>query len=337
MYSIIDVAKKAGVSKSTVSRVITNNGFVKEETRQAVEEAMKELNYTPSYFAQGIRTGKTKMIAFIHPDSTNVFYNEMLVGVEEVALENGYMVLICNTNRNPESEINYVRELQKRNIDGIIFSTYQVNEDNLKYFRRLSKTLPMVFMDNIYTHQEDVSVVISEGYESSRQIVHFLYEKGSRRIAYIRMQDVGVVNHRYEGYLKGLEDCGIHFKDDLVHVAAYKEINKSHIKMGMDGAQKLLEQPERPDAIMASIDTMAIGAMRYILDQGLRVPEDIRIVGYDNIELSTLIRPRLSTIAQPIKKLGIEAAKLLMHKVQKDNNFNERITFDPIFLEREST
>ncbi len=337
MYSIIDVAEKAGVSKSTVSRVINNNGFVKEETRRAVEEAMKELNYTPSYFAQGIRTGKTKTIAFIHPDSTNLFYNEMLVGVEEVALEKGYMVLICNTNRDPESEINYVRELQKRNIDGIIFSTYQMNDENLKYFYRLSKTLPMVFMDNVYTHNEDVSVVISEGYESSRRIVHHLYEKGCRRIAYIRMQDVGVVNNRYEGYMKGLEDCGLKYEPELVHAAAYKEIHKSHIKMGMDGAQNLLSLPEPPDAIMASIDTMAIGAMRYILDQGLRVPQDIKIVGFDNIELSTLIRPRVSTIAQPIRKMGVEAAKLLMYKLQVDNGFNQRITFDPEFIEREST
>lgn len=337
MYTIIDVAKLSGVSKSTVSRVINNNGPVNNETRIRVEKAMKELNYSPSYFAQGIRTGKTKTIAFMHPDSTNVFYNEMLVGVEEVALKNGYMVLICNTNRNVEREYKYALELQKRNIDGIIFSTYEVNHDNLKHFYHLSRKLPMVFMDNIFTNQEEVSVVISEGYKSSQSIVKFLYEKGCRRIAYIRIQDVSVVNHRYMGYVKGLEECGMPYIPELVYMATYEEMNKSHIKMGKDGAKRLLALPNPPDAIMTSIDTMAIGAMRQILDSGLRVPEDIKIVGYDNIELSTLVRPRITTMAQPIKQLGIEAARLLMHKIQIDKNYNQRITFDPVFLEREST
>lgn len=336
MITILDIARLAGVSKSTVSRVISRNGPVSEETRIKIEAIMVEHNYTPSYFAQGIRTGKTKTIAFMLPDSKNLFYNEMIVAVESIALENDYMVLICNTNKDPEREREYIESLLKRKVEGIIFCTYHTTEQNKRYLQELSKELPLVFMDNLYTQGEDVSCVISEGQNANRKAVKYLYDLGCRRIAYICVKSISIVNHRLEGYLQGLDDCGLSYAEELVYEAQSEERVDSHFQMGMDGAKKLLALREPPDAIMAAIDTMAIGAMRHILSTKYRVPEDIKIVGYDNIELSQMVTPTLTTIAQPIHTLGTEAAKLLLQKI-KDNSINKRLLFGEELIIRNST
>ena len=129
MATIFDVAKEAGVSKSTVSRVINNDECVKKETRDAVNAVIKKLNYSPSFMAQAIRTRKTHTIAFMIPEYSNIYYGEMFRGVEDIALEHGYMVLVCNTERHAMNEVEYAQELLKRNIDGIIYNTYRIKDD----------------------------------------------------------------------------------------------------------------------------------------------------------------------------------------------------------------
>ncbi|MCD7817563.1 MAG: LacI family transcriptional regulator, partial [Lachnospiraceae bacterium] len=176
MSTIFDVAKYAGVSKSTVSRVLNGEGNVKEETRISVEKAIRELNYTPSYLAQGIRTRKTRTIAMIVPEYTNIFYNEMFRGVEDVALKYGYMVFICNTERSPHSEREYADEILKRNVDGIIYNTYSNSKEMLDFLRELSQKLPVVFTNKIFGEEDDVCYVYTDGFTSNRRAVRYLYE-----------------------------------------------------------------------------------------------------------------------------------------------------------------
>lgn len=338
MASIWDVARLAGVSKSTVSRVISNNGPVKQETREAIERAMQALNYTPSYFAQGIRTGKTKTIAVMVPDHGNVYYNAMIECIEKEALKHGYMVLLCNTHRNPSNEIRYVEELLKRNIDGIIYNTYEKNRKNLDFFLNLSETLPLVFMDNIVPKNETVPYVISEGYNSTKQAVHYLYDLGCRRIAYLRTPpDISVIHHRYDGYKAGLQVCGLELNRAYVFQSEQYNANETHMDVGMAGAEFLMELPQRPDAIMAATDAMAIGAMKFLRSQGVRIPQDVKIIGYDNINLCTLVEPNLTTIAQPIEKIGSHAAIILINKINGIHNENEQIVFDSELIIRKST
>jgi len=337
MPDIIDVAKLAGVSKSTVSRVLGNSGPVKQETRTKIENAMKELNYTPNYFAQGIKTGKTKTVAIILPDSTNLFYNELLVGIEDVLLKNGYMMLICNTQRDVNREMEYIKKLLKRNIDGLILSTYFDNDRNLNYYKKLSAKLPIVFMDNVFPDNNQISKVLSEGKESNRRVVKYLYDKGCRKIAYLRIHNISIINHRYEGYLLGLEDCNLKYDERYVYMDLNAELNKSNIEIGMEGAEYLMNQQEPPDAIIAAIDTIAIGAIRYLVNNGYKVPEEVKVVGYDNVELSWLTKPSLTTLSQPIYNIGSEAAKILVHKILIDNNYNQQIIYEPELIIREST
>ena len=167
MSTIFDVAKAAGVSKSTVSRVLNGESGVKEATREAVERAIRELKYTPSYLAQGIRTGKTKTIAMVVPEYTNIFYNELFRGVEDTALKYGYMVFVCNTEGSRRSEIEYTEEILKRNVDGIIYNTYSNSEKMLNYLRSLSQKLPVVYTNHLFREDEPVSYVYTDGFESN--------------------------------------------------------------------------------------------------------------------------------------------------------------------------
>ena len=338
MANIWDVAKLAGVSKSTVSRVITKGSSVKSETRQQVEDAIKELNYSPSYFAQGIRSGKTKTIAMLVPDNSNVFYTEMFNGVEQVMLEHNYMTLICNTMKSSSREINYAKSLVKRNIDGIIYNTYKQNKKNLEYFLQLSESIPIIFMDNIVPQDVKAAYVFAEGKSATKNAVNYLYGKGCRRIAYIRVPpSISVINNRYEGYKQGVIECGIKFDEKLVYSCNENDIFMPHIDIGMNGAKYFMSLENPPDAIMASIDTMAIGAMKYLKSAGYDIPGDVKVIGFDNIDLCTLIEPTLTTIAQPIQALGTEAANILIKKIRGEVNIKEQVVFETELIIRGST
>ena len=338
MYTILDVAKLAGVSKSTVSRVITGNGVVKSETRNNVLDAIKELNYTPSYFAQGIKTGKTKTLAMLIPDYSNLYYGEMFRGIEKVALENGYMVLICNTDKSSTRERLYAEELLKREVDGIIYNTYKRSKGNIEYFTNLSKIMPVIFMDYIQEKDIEVPYVLSEGYESSKKAAKYLINKGKKRIGYIRVPPyISVVQHRYKGYKQGLIESGIEPDGDIVYQCPDNEVGKTHLEVGFEGANALMNKPNPPDAIMTSTDIMAVGAIKYLNGAGYKIPRDVSVIGFDNIALATIVEPNLTTISQPTRKIGEEAAKILLAKINGDEDVKDQLMFEPELIIREST
>ncbi|MGL6199279.1 MAG: LacI family DNA-binding transcriptional regulator [Lachnospiraceae bacterium] len=338
MNTIFDVAKEAGVSKSTVSRVLNYDPHVKEETKLAVEAAIKKLNYSPSYFAQGIRTGKTMAIAMLVPEYTNVFYNELFKGVEDVALKHGYMVFICNTERHKKSEKEYTDELIKRNIDGIIYNTYSTDKELIRHYLDLSRKLPVVFMDKVFDFKEDknISYVITDGYESTRKAVYHLFDRGKRKIGYIRnIENIRVTEERYQGYLKGMEDCGLAVNEKFIcKLQPTEELD--YIKRGRDSADYYASLDERPDALLAAIDMLAIGCVQQLRRHHIRVPEDINIIGFDNISLSELVEPTLTTIKQPIRELGQKAAEIIIAKIN-GREIEDRVVFNGELILRETT
>ncbi|MDO4276766.1 MAG: LacI family DNA-binding transcriptional regulator [Eubacteriales bacterium] len=336
MSTIFDVARHAGVSKSTVSRVLNGEKGVKEETRLAVEKAISELRYTPSYLAQGIRTGKTKTIAMVVPEYTNIFYNEMFRGVEDVALESGYMVFVCNTERSRRSEIEYTREILKRNVDGIIYNTYSNTKEMKEYLIELSQKVPVVFTNKIFGEQDDVSYVYTDGFASNRKAVHYLYEKGRYEIGYIRnTSDISVIEDRFEGYCQGLSDCGIPYEEKYVYrVKQTRE--PDYIKLGQEAARYYESLPNPPRAIIAAIDALAIGCVQQLQRDGVMVPGDMSVIGFDNIALSSLIQPPLTTISQPIRRIGQKAAEIVISKID-GKEVEDKIVFDGNLILRETT
>lgn len=336
MATIFDVARLAGVSKSTVSRVLNHPESVKEETRVAIEQAIRELNYSPSYFAQGIRTGKTKTIAMLVPEYTNVFYSEMFRGVEDVALRHGYMVLVCNTERHSNSEEEYIKELLKRNVDGIIYNTYQMNPKTIRYLQEISADVPVVFMDKIFKEEDQVSYVLTDGFNSTRRAVKYLYDRGKRDIGYIRnTEDIAVIEERYQGYLQGLKDCGLPVKQEYIYRIEH-EHEPDYIKLGRRAAKHYLGLSKRPDAIMAAIDTIAIGCLLQLQKEKVKIPEEINIVGYDNISLSELIEPGMTTIAQPIRTLGQKAGEIVIAKINGEE-IQDKVIYQAELVIRSTT
>ena len=263
MSTIWDVAKLAGVSKSTVSRVI-NNGSCSPEAKKAVLDAIEKLNYQPSYFAKNIRTQKSMSIALVIPDISNLFYTELFKTVQKVAYAHQYMVILCDTQHNSDYEIKYVKQLINRKVDGLIYGTYKMDAKTQSFFVSLSESLPIVFIDYAYKRYENISIVATEGYQSTSEAVKFLYDKGRRHIAYINFsRDVEVTQLRYQGYIKGLEDCGLAYSSNVVYFPRSRK-KMDGISIGYHGARELLSRNQKIDAIMTAADQIAIGVNKYL-------------------------------------------------------------------------
>lgn len=331
MATIHDIARESGLSKSTVSRVISNQGYVKEETRLKIDKAMKKLDYTPNYAARGMRTNKSSTIGLFIPDYSNPFYSELFKGVEQVTRKAGYMNLVCHTAEDPEAEMFYVKELLKRQIDGIIFCTYNRSPEGLKYLKDLSGRLPIIFMDPVFEDQ-GFSSVVSDGYNGSKNAVNYLHERGCKRIAYIKGPRIhAVTKERYKGYVDGLKALGKKAQQSYVFEGDFT------LESGRKAVRAFWDLDEKPDAIIAATDVMAIGALKELNANHISVPEQIKVVGFDNIPLSELVEPSLSTIAQPIRDLGIQAAELLLKKIDNPDTPDQQVVMQCSIIERDST
>nr|WP_294666829.1 LacI family DNA-binding transcriptional regulator [uncultured Blautia sp.] len=336
MVTIFDVAKEAGVSKSTVSRVINRDTKVKQETRDAVEAAIKKLNYSPSYMAQAIRTRKTHTIALVVPEYSNIFYTEMFRGVEDIALKYGYMVMVCNTERHAMSEIEYTNELLKRNIDGIIYNTYRTDDEMADYLRQISERLPIVYMNRIFGDDENYACVYTDGFKSNRKAVQYLIDKGKHKLGYVmNSEDVSIIEERFEGFVQGLKDHGLELNEKWVY-RVQRENEPDYIKLGRDAAKYYASLKDRPDAILTATDMLAIGCVKGFNESKIKVPDEISVIGFDNVFVSALIDPPLTTIAQPVRKMGQAAAEILISSLQ-GKKIQNKVVFDGKLIVRETT
>ncbi len=335
--NILDVAQLAGVSKSTVSRVLNNKGYVAQTTRDSVEDAIKRLNYTPSSFAQNIRTRRSRTIAMMVPDTSNSFYTEVFKAVEDIAYENDYMVIMSDTRRSFSNEKKYADKLLKRNIDGMLYFTQQKTQANLDFFSRLTHRLPIIFMDYAFAEVPELHCVAAEGRNATAEAVKYLYGKGRRSIAYVNLpQTNNITLLRCEGYRAGLEQCGINVDERMIALPEDQH-GVSLVDVGFYAAERLMAQNPRIDAIMAASDHLAIGVMKYLKKAGVRIPADVSVMGFDNTDLCDIISPALTTVKQPIKNIGHEAARMLLNLIMGETVPTDKIIFDSAIVERDST
>ncbi len=331
MATILDVARLARVSKTTVSRVLNGYGPVNNETKARIENAMRQLSYTPNYFAQGMRTSRTRSIGIIIPDFGNPFYPEIFKGIEDITREKGYMSKVCSTDEDSDRELDILQQFEKRQIDGLVVFMYRKIQKNIDYLIRLSEKIPVVFMDPL-VKTEPFSYVVTDGFKASQEAVRYLLAKGRDRIGYIKYPSRLMVTHeRFAGYKQELENNSIPFDAGLVFEGDF------HMRSGYDGAKYLMESDHPPNAIMASTDVMAIGALKYLKKAGIRIPEDVNIIGFDNIPLCTLVEPELTTIAQPIRDLGRKAAQIIFDKIADPSLGNIQLTLEGKLIVRRST
>ncbi len=305
MATIKDVAQLAQVSTSTVSRVLGGKSVVEEETRRRVQEAMEKLNYRPNPLARALREKHTNTFALLVPGIENQIWPLVARGVENVARKNDYSVILCNTDNDVHVEKQYVARLQRQWVDGIIIAPAQ---DDEPYLRALADSgFPVVQV--IRGLEKGMDSVIIDNFRIAYDAVEYLYKTGHKHIAIASgRQELNIYRRRLEGYRAAVRDLGLE-QDERLVIQEIKELNNLYRL-----TRQRLEEGVPIDAVVATSDPKAIVVMRAIRDAGKRIPEDISVIGMDDIETSSFFEPRLTTMAQPFIQIGeLAAQKLIFH------------------------
>jgi LacI family transcriptional regulator len=324
-----DVAERAGVSVTSVSHVINETRPVSYELRERVLAAMEELGYHPNRLARSLRSGKTHTIGTIVPDSADPFFAEVARGIEDTAFENGYSLILCNSDANLDKEAFYTDVLVEKQVDGILFLAAGGSTERILDLQQrgmpvvvVDRELPAVHVDSVVTDNA------GGGWSATRHLI----DLGHRRIGYIAgPSDLTLSEYRSTGYRKALEEAGIAVDENLVVRGAFD------FESGYRAARQLLTNSQRPTAIFACNDLMAIGAICAAVELGLRVPEDLSVIGYDDVPLASYSNPPLTTIAQPIYDLGVVAASMLLERLHDPGRPARRIVLDVELQIRRST
>jgi DNA-binding LacI/PurR family transcriptional regulator len=331
MSTILDVAKRAGVSKTTVSRYLNGDGPINALTAEKIKDAIAALAYTPNYFAQGMRTSKTRTIGIIIPDYSNPFYPELLRGIEDCARLHGYMTQLSNTQADPNTEYDRIEEMVKRQIDGIVLCSYNRIKRDIDYLADVSGRIPVVVMDPL-VRKEPLSYVITDGCKATMEAVAYLASIGRKRIGYIKgPSKLFSTSDRFEGYKKGLAANGIPFDKALVYEADFS------LKSGYAGAEWFVSRGLPIDAAMAATDLMAIGAIKAFSKHEVAIPTRVAVVGFDNISLCRIVEPSLTTIAQPIHALGTSAVQIIIDAIESGEFDKKQIVMEGRLVVRKST
>lgn len=313
---IKDVAKKAGVSVTTVSRVLNGEKYVKDDLKAKVKRAIDELGYAPSHIARSLVRKKTNLIGVIVPDLTSSFYSTILSSIEETASLNDYNLLVCNIIEDTDKELKYLNVFKEMRVDGIIIMHEKLSDDIRSFINKLD--IPVIFSSVRPLDHKFVSVIIDD-YEAAYDATRYLIELGHERIAFIGgdMRDITSGQNRYVGYRNALKDNRVKIVNDYIRFGDYKT------QSGYNLMKDLLACEPRPSALFAVSDDMAVGAMNCIHDHQLKVPDDISIIGFDGSQLTELVRPRLSSMEQPIQDMGKITVDTLIELIS-DPTFSPR-------------
>lgn len=306
--TIMDIAKKANVSKTTVSMVLNNKAInVSEETRENIFRIVKEMNYIPNTVARSLSTNKTNTIGIILPDIENPFFAMMAKTIENTAEKLNYNVILCNSYNSTDKEEKYVKLLISKLVDGVIFASGGKSEDNLNILKE--NKIPFVLVDRYVESINEYSGVFCSNEQGIKLGVEYLYSKNKRKIAFVTgHKSLKIGEIRYNAFKKVAEQLGVYDEKLIVE-------DDFTIEGGMNSTRKLLALNKTIDAIFYSSDVMALGGFKVLIREGYKVPKDISILGYDNINVSSILEPELTTIAQPIYEMGEKACELLVNMI----------------------
>lgn len=323
MVTIKDVAEKAGVSPSTVSRALSGKVPVDRETKEKVLRAVRELNYQPNVLAQGLKQGSSKTIGLIIPNVRNLVFPAAIRGITDVARQHGYTVVLCNTDEDTDTEKAYVNNLRLRLVDGLIFSTATESSEHILRLRE--EGFPVVLL--IRHLGEAVDAVIADNFKGGYDGTKFLLLRGFRRIALINgTLNLDLYRQRFEGFKQALLEAGVPLLEEMViH-------DTSGWEDGYRAMLNLLDRGLQPDAVFATSDPKALGVIKAIKERGLKVPEDVSVLGYDNLETSQFMDPPLATIAQPFYEMGQRAAERLIKLIRSKRRLKPVVEKLPVEL-----
>jgi LacI family transcriptional regulator, galactose operon repressor len=331
MPTIKDVARAAGVSITTVSHVINDTRFVSDELRERVQAAMEELGYRPNILARSLRRGETKTIGLVVPDNSNPFFAEMARTVEDLGFATGYSVILCNSDDNLAKEAAYLEVLITKQVDGVVFIASGSSQEHLVELSQ--QGIPYVVVDReIDGAWADIVLVNNElgGYVATRHLIKL----GHRRIACITgPSQLTPSADRVRGYRRALREFQIAEDEELVVPGDFRA------QGGEAALERLLAVSPPPSAVLACNDMMAIGVLRAARKAGLHVPDDLSVVGFDDIPLASAVSPALTTVAQPITELASHSVQILLARMQnsEEGQPRQRIVLDPRLIVRDSS
>jgi LacI family transcriptional regulator len=325
-----ELAARAGVHPSTVSRVVNNDPVlrVSAETRARIEALLEETDYRPDVVARSLRLRQTFVLAMIIPDITNPLFANIFMGIEELAGARGYGVILANTGGSAERERDHLKSLQARRVDGLILASVFLRDPSVRWLREQGIRYVLV---NRYSGERDPFVGaddVAGGTVATRHLI----ELGHRRIAHLAgTQDVSTAVQRRRGYLRALEEAGIAPDPSLVVESGYLESN------GRRDMERLLDLHRPPTAVFAVTDVVAMGAHTAVLERGLRIPEDVAIVGYNDIPWAARLAPPLTTLRVPAREFGRISAEMLLEQITSGRSTRRRVVLQPELIVRGST
>jgi len=326
MTTLKDVANRAGLSVSTVSYVLNGKKKVREDTYRRIMQAVEEVGYVPNQQARSLKTRSTLSIGVVVPDISNQFFPEIVKGIDDAANMDNYTIILCNTDNDAEREERCINALLSKDIDGIIY----IGTAKSKAILQRKTELPIVLVDRKLG--ERYISVTTNNYQGGYMATEHLIHTGHSSIALIT-GPVFITTYfdRLRGYMDALNANSLHYSEELVFECDFTS------KSGYDAAYRLCEQNVQVDAIFATNDLMALSIIRALLELGKKVPEDIAVVGYDDIYIASIVMPALTTIRQPKYEMGKKAAELLIKAIHKEEITQRQIEMTPTLIVRETT
>lgn len=327
MPTIQEVAKQAGVSVATVSRVLNNSSVVSVKTRNKVQLVIDELNYQPNLLGRNLRRSETRMILVMLQNIANPFYSKIIKGIEDKAHENDYNVLICNTNTDIHLENVYLDFLRNKLVDGVIFACTAMGTEE---FNKLAEQYPVVLC-NEYNSKLKAPVVTIDNEVAGYDAISHLIKVGHKRIAMISVNNVGSSHDRINGYKRALQDASLEFNEEYIVYQSYS------YKGGIRGIKELFELEEPPTAVFCISDLIAVGAVKELKRRGLKVPQDVAVVGFDNNSIAPMYEPSITTIAQPRYDIGKKSMEIMLERIKGNLKNNQIVKLEHELIVRDST
>ncbi|MFK7926372.1 MAG: LacI family DNA-binding transcriptional regulator [Bacteroidia bacterium] len=326
--TLSDLAKELGISTATVSRALKDYPDISNKTKQRVLELAKKLNYRPNTMAAGLRKQESRIIGVIIPEIVNHFFSSVIKGIMQVAYDSDYRVMICQSDESYEKEVTDANALFNSRVDGLLVSLAH-HTQSLDHFEEfINAGVPIVFFDKIPQHASmaETSKVAVDDYQGAYQMVSHLISQGAKRIAHFRGPMMAYTSrNRYNGYIQAHKDHGLELDESLIF-----DTHNITMEEGRQFANEVMQNPTGCDAIFCITDTVAIGAIDALKANGVKVPEDIMVAGFSDWQVSAIIDPPLSSVAQPSLEMGKQAIALLLHEINAQKN---NLTVEYQFIE----
>lgn len=316
--TITDIAKELGISPSTVSRALNNHPAISERTRKAVVKLARKKNYQPNLLALHLLQKKTNTIGVIVPEITSYFFSSIINGIQDYVNSLGVNMIIGQSNESYEEEKSIVQTFTSINVDGFLISPSSESKRNDHLEMLVDGNIPLVIFDRDCIGIEVDKVFVDE-YSGAKQAVEYLIQTGCRRIAHIGgPQTLSTARHRLRAYKDALQKHGLHILEEYMI-----EADGFAPEHGIEPSKKLLALPQPPDAIFTINDGVAIGSMYVIKEAGIQIPHEISVIGFDDDPHSSYFKPSLSTVWQPTYEMGMLAARMLMKRINSNNELSK--------------